>query len=356
MGQAWVETELVKIIRRRGELGVNELRDEARQLAPLLDLNDEFSLLNEIISSLLKTHSAVGVLQTRMAVAEAAGEPYDPLRLDRFHALSTYLRSVELSNNPYTFTQASWRNLTFFESYFSNYIEGTEFTLEEAEEIAFERKINYERHQDSHDVLSHIEISGDMSEMCKVPTSPQELTHILKMRHSLLLAERKDKRPGEFKHKSNKAGDTEFVLPELVEGTLVQGFEIYEALETGLQRALFIHFLVTECHPFDDGNGRLSRIMMNVELVSQDQYKLIIPIVHHESYLNGLRRATREGQFRTMVKVLHQMHCYTASLDWGDYGGAKAMLQSHAADKEPDIGVAVFNKVISRLGGVYPAG
>ncbi len=110
------------------------------------------------------------------------------------------------------------------------------------------------------------------------------------------------------------------------------------------------------CHPFDDGNGRLARIMMNAELVSQDQFKVIIPIVRRESYLNGLRSATRQGRFRIMVKVLHQMQCCTASMDWNEYAEVKATIQKDAADKEPDEGITIFNKVIAKLGGQYPAG
>ena len=57
-----------------------------------------------------------------------------------------------------------------------------------------------------------------------------------------------------------------------------------------------------------------------------------------------------------MVKVLHQMQCYTASLDWNEYNEVKTTLQENAADKEPDEGIAIFNKVIAKLGGRYPAG
>ena len=95
---------------------------------------------------------------------------------------------------------------------------------------------------------------------------------------------------------------------------------------------------------------------MNAELVSQNQFKIIVPTVHRDSYLLSLRKATREGKFRANVKVLHQMQCYTASIEWDDYGDVKKTLQNHAADKEPDEGVAVFNNVISRMGDEYPPG
>ena len=356
LGPEWVESELVKQLQRGGEKAVNALRDEARDLAQVLELEKEFEKLSTLISALLSTHPAKGILQTRLGIAHAKGEPFDQSRIDRFGALASYLNRTELKDNAYNYNKSGWRNLTFFESYFSNFIEGTEFTIEEAEEIVFEKKVSYERHEDSHDILAHIEISGDMSEMHKVPADAAELIDILKVRHGLLLAERPDKNPGEFKLKPNKAGGSDFVLPDLVVGTLIQGFDIYQSLPVGLKRSIFIHFMISEVHPFDDGNGRLSRIMMNSELVSQDQHKLIVPIVHRDSYLNGLRIATRQGRFRTMVKVLHQMLCYTASLDWSEYGEVKMTLEANAADKEPDEGTTIFNKVIAKLGGQYPAG
>jgi len=356
LGAEWVENELVKVVQRRGEESLNALQDEARALAPKLCLEKEYAILTKIVSAILNSHPAEGVLQTSSGIAQVKGEPFDQFRLQRFQGFADYLRRLNLSENPYTYSKSSWRNISFFESYFSNYIEGTEFTVEEAEEIVFERKTIPKRHEDSHDVLAHVEISGDVTEMYKLPNTSAELIDILKVRHGLLLAERPSKRPGQFKERANRAAGTDFVLPEHVEGTLVRGFEIYQSFPPGMQRALFIHFLVAECHPFDDGNGRISRIMMNAELVSHGLFKIIIPIVHRESYLAGLRQATREGRFRTLVKVHHQLQCYVSSLSWEDYGQVKSELQEHAADKEPDEGVAIFNKVLSKLGDHYPAG
>ncbi len=356
LGAEWVESELIKHMQRGGEKSVNALRDEARTLGPILQLDKEFEKLNTIIAAILSTHPEEGILQTRLGIASAKGEPFDPLRVERFGQLARYLNDAVLTQNMYEYNKSGWRNLTFFESYFSNFIEGTEFTLKEAEAIAFEKKVNYQRHEDSHDILAHIEISGDMQEMHQVPASATELIDILKTRHGILLAERPNKRPGEFKLNPNKAGGTDFVLPDLVEGTLVQGFEIYPSVPAGIKRSIFIHFLISEVHPFDDGNGRISRIMMNAELVSQGQHKLIIPIVQRENYLNGLRSATRQRRFRTMVKVLHLMQSYAASLDWNEYDELKKTLQENAADQEPDQGTHIFNRVIAKFGGHYPPG
>ena len=47
-----------------------------------------------------------------------------------------------------------------------------------------------------------------------------------------------------------------FVAPDAVPGTLERGFEIGRNLPAAFQRAAFVHFLVSEVHPFSDGNGR----------------------------------------------------------------------------------------------------
>jgi Fic family protein len=39
-------------------------------------------------------------------------------------------------------------------------------------------------------------------------------------------------------------------------------------------------FLVAEVHPFSDGNGRLSRIMMNPELVAAGEQRIVVPTIY----------------------------------------------------------------------------
>ena len=54
----------------------------------------------------------------------------------------------------------------------------------------------------------------------------------------------------------------------LVRGTFEKGYEFYQAIEHPFAKALYMMFMISEVHPFNDGNGRISRIMMNSELSS----------------------------------------------------------------------------------------
>ncbi len=356
-GREWVEEYLSRYLARQGEDGLNALRDEARILADTLWLPGEYTSLNEIVQALLNTHAQGDtVLQSELAIATARKEPFDPSRLDHFRQLADYLASCELDTAGIEYTTNEWRNASFFEAYFSNFIEGTEFTIEEAEQIIFEHKLNAERPKDSHDVLGTYEIASDRQEMLSTPETADDLLRLIQHRHERMMHARPEVHPGEFKQLPNKAGSTYFVSPEELIGTLSQSMPIYTEIEPGISRAIFIHFVISECHPMDDGNGRLSRLFLNAELHTSGLAKLIIPNVHRESYVNGLRLASRTDMFRTMVKVLHQMHLYSASLPWADYGELLHTLQEHQADRDPDEGVGAFNRVISEWHREYPVG
>jgi hypothetical protein len=86
--------------------------------------------------------------------------------------------------------------------------------------------------------------------------------------------------PGQWKTRQSQAGGTRFVEPELVPGTLEKGWETLRGLRTAFQRSAMMMFLITETHPFNDGNGRLARAFMNAELVEAGERRIIIPPVY----------------------------------------------------------------------------
>ncbi len=344
-----VETFLAKELALRNENILNEYRDAAKVIANDLGYMKEYEKLNKVISALLSTYPDKDTLNTRYAKAIAKKEPFYSERIKLFEKLILYIKKCKFKIRDYEYSKISFKNITFFESYFSNFIEGTEFTIDEAENIAFQRIEINNRHADSHDILSNFTLSNDYSEMNLTPRNHEELLDILQKRHAYIMHERPDKRPGNFKEKSNKAGNTYFVSPREVVGTLSQGFEYYHLLNDGIEKALFMHMLINEVHPFDDGNGRLSRIMMNAELVKAGLYKIIISSAIRDNYLNGLRLASRDHDFRTYCKVLDQSQAYVASINWMNYGDAREKIEKDRANLTSDEGLPEFNRVLRNL-------
>ena len=98
--------------------------------------------LDQLISAVLTTNDAVEPTSPAMA-ARMAGTPYDSDRLERFSGLVKHLDTLAPESIPALEADAERRRLLpFYESYFSNFIEGTEFTLDEAAEIVFDRVVS----------------------------------------------------------------------------------------------------------------------------------------------------------------------------------------------------------------------
>jgi Fic family protein len=121
-----------------------------------------------------------------------------------------------------------------------------------------------------------------------------------------------------FKLLKNQAGSTIFVNPENVLGTLKQGFDLYRKIDTAFGRAVFMMFLISEVHPFNDGNGRVGRIMMNGELVANGEQRVIIPIVYRNNYLAALRALSNSGYAEALIRTLDFAQKYTHSIDWSN--------------------------------------
>ena len=122
----------------------------------------------------------------------------------------------------------------------------------------------------------------------------------------------------------------------LVRGTLIKGFDFNKALESPFAKALFILFMISEVHPFNDGNGRISRIMMNAELVHADQSKIIIPTVFREDYLNGLRRLTRKSDPSVIIKAISRVRQFSANIIGEDFEETRRYLEGTNAFKDGD--------------------
>ena len=235
------------------------------------------------------------------------------------------------SNRPGVRTAATRvpEELAFYESYFSNYIEGTVFTLDEARDIIESNEPPASRPADGRDILGTHRCVADPVGRRTTSDDPDELIRLTAERHRAILAGRPDTGPGQWKTAANSVGGYMFVEPPLVEGTLRKGFSLLPRVRPGFCRALYVLFVVSEVHPFTDGNGRVSRVMMNAELSSVGQARIVIPNVYRNEYLSGLRRASAEGgDIRALARVLAHAWRWTAAMPWSERAATEGQLHA----------------------------
>lgn len=335
LSQEAIEEHLEKLLTIRGEYRLNTLRDQARTVADRLQMQKQFARLDALIGALLGSHEKK-TLRSRQALARAAGKPYDPERIELFDVLFAQLRAEVLPDVPDKATAGkALETFAFFEAYFSNFIEGTTFEIEEAEKIIFEHQIIPNRNEDSHDVLGTFRAATNKPWRNQPPRSEEDFLAWLKTVNALVMEARPDKTPGQWKQKANQAGSTLFVHPELVPGTLRQGFARIGALEHPLARALMSMFVVTEVHPFADGNGRTARLIMNSELSAGGLSRIIIPTVYREDYLLPLKALSNNKDPAAFIRMMSRIQQWTAAFDYTlSRGAVQAAMESCNAFRE----------------------
>ncbi|MDZ7807707.1 MAG: hypothetical protein U5K71_11405 [Gracilimonas sp.] len=191
-----IEERLDKYLRQRGEKALNKLRDDCYEVAKVLDMEKEFKKLNDIIGSLFGTRDSNLVSDT--AKARKEGVPYDPERIPIFTNLFSKLKeTAPVLRSTSKISQKEKTNLSFFEAYFSNFIEGTEFEVSEAADIVFNNAIPMERPEDAHDILGTFRIVSNYDEMSRVPDDFEQFQQLLKKRHAMIMELRPEKKPGE---------------------------------------------------------------------------------------------------------------------------------------------------------------
>lgn len=328
-----LEGRLERFVRNSGEQVFNQMRDDIRRLGGDLHMQNEAEHLSAIMGTLLGTRNER--LTNTAAVARAAGEAVDTRRVELFDGLHDALRRLPPLDEPTDqLNDEAFRTRAFCEAYFSNFIEGTEFELSEAERIVFQGEIPKDRPADGHDILGTFRLVADRAELSRRYDDEGGFIAVLQDRHRVIMAGRTSVAPGEFKKTVNRAGATTFVHPDAVTGTLKAGYRMVDRLEDPFQRAAAMMFIVSEVHPFNDGNGRLARVMMNAELVRAHHSPIIIPTVYRDNYLAGLKRLTHHGDPEAYIRMLMFAHRYGRTIPWAERMVAFGVLtRTHALER-----------------------
>ena len=123
---------------------------------------------------------------------------------------------------------------------------------------------------------------------------------VIKQLHYLLKSGTSDSRKdwfavGEYKRLPNEVGGMDTTMPEDVSKEIKSLLTWYNALENvTFEDIIEFHVRFEKIHPFQDGNGRVGRLIMFKECLKNNIVPFIIDENHKLFYYRGLKEWTRE--------------------------------------------------------------
>lgn len=206
-------------------------------------------------------------------------------------------------------------------TYNSNHIEGSRLTYDQTRYIFETNTIGVENEvlnvDDVIETANHFRcIDMIIDDACMVLTEK-----LLKLLHLTLKNGTSDSRKdwfavGDYKKMPNEVGGMETTLPEQVSGKIKKLLAEYNAKEEkSLEDILDFHVKFERIHPFQDGNGRVGRLIMFKECLKYNIVPFIIEDDLKMFYYRGLKEWDNEKGYLTDTCLTAQDR-YKAYLDY----------------------------------------
>jgi Fic family protein len=185
-------------------------------------------------------------------------------------------------------------------TYNSNRIEGSRLTEEQTRYIFETRTIGFKDEEavpvdDIIETTNHFVAFDYLLDTLQQPLS----AGIIKEFHRILKSGTADAlKPwfalGNWKKLPNEVGGAETTKPENVENEIEQLNEWYLKREkTTFETIVEYHYRFEKIHPFQDGNGRVGRLIMFRECLKHNVVPFIIDEKHKQFYYRGLKEFER---------------------------------------------------------------
>ena len=203
-------------------------------------------------------------------------------------------KEMELKGNLYHNTQIIF-------AYNTNHIEGSKLTEDQTRYIFETNTILFEGQtvasvDDILETANHFKLVDYMLDVAE-----EKLTEeIIKEFHKILKEGTSDSRKewfnvGDYKKLANEAGNMQTSLPKNVVKDMAKLMEWYNSLEEiTIKEIIEFHYRFERIHPFQDGNGRVGRIIMFKECLKNNIVPFIILDKEKLFYYRGLKEYKNE--------------------------------------------------------------
>ena len=206
-------------------------------------------------------------------------------------------------------------------TYNSNHMEGSRLTHEQTRFIFETNTVGITeegvRVDDIIETANHFRCIDEVIESAKSQLSEKFIKHL----HFILKTGTSDAKKdwfavGEYKKLPNEVGGQETVAPEDVESRMRALLNAYNAkTRKTLRDLLDFHVQFESIHPFQDGNGRVGRLILFKECLKNDIVPFIITDDLKMFYYRGIREWKTEPGYLTDTCLTAQDH-FKALMDY----------------------------------------
>ena len=188
----------------------------------------------------------------------------------------------------------------------SNAIEGNTLTLKETRVVLEGITVGGKTIKDHLEAINHEYAINYLEELVKDNSDITEWT--VKELHQLILKGISDNYAGKYRDynviiKGAKHTPPDYLkVPELM-GKLIINYHKWNNYHP-IIKSVLLHGELVKIHPFVDGNGRVSRLLMNMELMKNGYVPVIIEIDDRLKYYEVLDKAHVTGDYTEFVKLV----------------------------------------------------
>ena len=192
-------------------------------------------------------------------------------------------------------------------TYHSNAIEGNTLTLKETKVALEGITVGGKTMQEHLEAINHREAIFFVEELVsqKEPLSQRHIKDI----HQLILKNIDDQNAGVYRNTNVIIAGAEHTPPDFIHvlsdmENLIRWYQ-NEAQELHpVERAGRVHADFVKIHPFIDGNGRTSRLLMNFELMKAGFPAAVLPVEKRLEYYEALDAAHTQNDYQPFLSLI----------------------------------------------------
>lgn len=194
-------------------------------------------------------------------------------------------------------------------TYNSNGIEGNTLTLRETQVVLEGITVGGKTIKEHLEAINHEKAIIYLDELVKDNNPITEWN--IKNIHQLILKEIDNENAGRYRKENVTIKGATHIppdyikIPELME-KLILNYETWNKYHPIIQAAL-LHGELVKIHPFVDGNGRTSRLIMNLDLMNNGYNPVIIKKEDRLEYYDALDKAHTTGNYTDFVKLINKL-------------------------------------------------